>query len=198
MNIMDRTAYIARRTSETEVQVRLTLDGTGEADIQTGLPFMDHMLTLTAAHGLFDISIQAKGDIQVDYHHTLEDVGITLGQALRKALGDFSGIERYGHVTLPMDEALVSIAVDVSNRPFLGYHVPLVAGSYMSFDVQVIKEFFRALVQHGGLTLHIRLLYGENTHHIFESCFKAFGRALKQAVALEPKRRGVPSTKGVL
>ena len=195
---MQREAEISRKTKETDIEVVLNLDGTGVADIRTELPFMDHMLTLMAAHGALDLTIRAKGDIEIDYHHTLEDIGICLGQALRKALGDCAGIYRYGYLALPMDEALVSVALDVSNRPFLAFNLPLLQDAYMDFDVQIIKEFMRAFVLHGGLTMHVNLQYGENTHHIYEACFKGLGKALKQAVALDDRRPGIPSTKGML
>lgn len=195
---MQRLGEISRKTKETDIEVVLNLDGTGAVDIQTGLPFMDHMLNLMAAHGAMDLSIHAKGDIEIDYHHTLEDTGICLGQALKRALGDCAGVNRYGFFVLPMDEALVSVALDVSNRPFLAFNVPLAQDAYMEFDVQIIKEFTRAFVIHGGLTLHVNLLYGDNTHHIYEACFKGLGRALRQAVAPDDRRPGIPSTKGVL
>lgn len=195
---MQRKADISRKTNETDIEVAVNLDGTGVANIRTGLPFMDHMLTLMAAHGAMDLAIRAQGDIEVDYHHTLEDTGICLGQALRRALGDCAGIHRYASLALPMDEALVSVALDISNRPFLALNLPPAQSASLNFDVQVIKEFMRALVLQAGLTLHVNLVYGENTHHIYEACFKGLGRALRQAVALDERCPGIPSTKGTL
>jgi len=195
---MQRKAEISRKTKETDIETALNLDGTGVVNVRTGLPFMDHMLTLMAAHGGMDLTIRARGDIEIDYHHTLEDTGICLGRALKQALGDCAGIQRYGYLALPMDEALVSVALDISNRPFLAFNLPPAQNGSLNFDVQVIKEFMRAFVLQGGLTLHVNLLYGENTHHIYEACFKGLGRALRQAVALDERCRGIPSTKGTL
>ncbi|MBI4775283.1 MAG: imidazoleglycerol-phosphate dehydratase HisB [Deltaproteobacteria bacterium] len=195
---MQRKADISRKTNETDIEVAVNLDGTGVANIRTGLPFMDHMLTLMAAHGAMDLTIRAQGDIEVDYHHTLEDTGICLGQALRRALGDCAGIHRYASLALPMDEALVSVALDISNRPFLVLNLPPAQSASLNFDTQVIKEFMRALVLQAGLTLHVNLVHGENTHHIYEACFKGLGRALRQAVALDERCPGIPSTKGTL
>ncbi len=197
-NIPKRYAEVSRKTRETEIQVSILVDGTGFSEIRTGLPFMDHMLTLTASHGLLDLKVHARGDVEVDYHHTLEDTGICLGQALKQALGDCRGIVRYGHAVVPMDETLVSVTLDVSNRSYLAFNLAPVQGAYMDFDVQVIKEFMRAFAFNGGLTLHVNLLYGENTHHIYEACFKALGRALRQAASFDDRNPGIPSTKGVL
>lgn len=180
------------------MKVTLDLDGGGVSDIMTGVGFMDHMLTLMAGHGFMDLTIRAKGDLEVDYHHTLEDVGICLGQVFKKALGDYKGIKRYGQVLLPMDEALAAVAVDISNRPYLVYNVSLAQDTVPEFDFQVIKEFLRAFTQYAGITLHINLSYGENSHHILEAVFKALGRALCEAVTLDARVKGVPSTKGII
>jgi len=196
---MTRKATIERQTRETEIKITLDLDGKGQANINTGIPFLDHMLSLTAAHGLMDLSITAKGDIEVDFHHTVEDLGICLGKAINQALGEKKGIWRYGQAIIPMDEALVRVIIDLSNRAFLAYRVTLEQSRAGSFDVTLLKEFFRALVNDARMTMHIDLLYGRDAHHISESIFKAFARALDQATALDPRRKGVvPSTKGIL
>lgn len=179
----DRTATIARKTGETDIELELVLDGSGKCDVKTGVPFLDHMLTLFAVHGFFDISLRADGDIEVDDHHTVEDIGICLGQAIGSALADKGGVARYGSCFLPMDETLARVVVDISNRPFLHYGVTVTEQKIGSFDTVLAKEFFRAVSQHGGLTLHIDLLHGENGHHIIEAIFKGFGRALNMAVA---------------
>ena len=193
-----RTGEVERNTAETRISVKISIDGTGAADLSTGVPFLDHMLTLFAVHGLFDLMVKADGDLEVDAHHTVEDIGISLGMALSKALGDRKGITRYGHFTLPMDEALASVTLDLSNRPFLVYDTPPLADRAGEFETQLVPEFFRAFCQHGGVTLHVRILYGANTHHMIEAAFKAFGRALAAAVAFDPRRGGIPSSKGTL
>jgi imidazoleglycerol-phosphate dehydratase len=192
-----RKAVISRKTLETDIDLGLELDGTGVNEIQTGVPFLDHMLTLFAVHGFFDLSIRAKGDTAVDDHHSAEDLGICLGKALAEALSDKRGIARYGSCFLPMDETLVRVVVDVSNRPFLHYGVKVTEQKIGSFDTVLAKEFFRAVSQHAGLTLHIDLLHGENGHHIIEAIFKGFGRALKMAVT-RIAIVGVLSSKGCL
>ncbi len=194
-----RTASLSRSTRETEISVRLDLDGRGESEISTGVGFFDHMLTQIARHGLFDLEIKAKGDLHIDDHHTVEDVGIALGQCFRKALGDKAGIARYADVTLPLDEALSRAVVDISGRPYLVFRTAFHAPKIGSFDTQLVEEWFRAFAMQAGLTLHIETFYGSNDHHIAESCFKALARALRLAVAIDPAQGGrVPSTKGVL
>jgi imidazoleglycerol-phosphate dehydratase len=188
---------VRRKTRETEVELELELDGRGKTSIDTGIPFLDHMLTLFAAHGYFDLKVQAKGDLEVDQHHTVEDIGICLGQAFREALQARSGFRRFGSARVPMDEALAQVAVDLSNRPYLHLEVKFPPGG-CALDPQLVKEFWRAVTVHGGLTLHITVPYGENTHHIVEAVFKAAGRALDAATQPEPRAPGVPSTKGVL
>lgn len=195
---MARLAEINRITRETEVRVSLELDGSGQADIDTGVPFLDHMLHHVALHGLFDLTVHARGDVEVDDHHTVEDVGIVLGQALAQTVGERTGLTRYGSQLLPMDEALALVAVDLSGRSVLVYEAELPAAKVGTFDTELVREFLRALSQHAGLTLHVRVLGGENTHHIIEAIFKALGRALGQAVTLDARRADVPSTKGVL
>ncbi|WP_370676094.1 imidazoleglycerol-phosphate dehydratase HisB [Pleomorphomonas sp. PLEO] len=194
-----RTASLSRSTRETEISVRLDLDGRGEADISTGVGFFDHMLTQIARHGLIDLEIKAKGDLHIDDHHTVEDVGIALGQCFRKALGDKAGISRYADVTVPLDEALSRVVVDISGRPYLVFRTVFHAPKIGSFDTQLVEEWFRAFAMQAGLTLHVETFYGSNDHHIAESCFKALARALRLAVAVDPAQGGrVPSTKGVL
>ena len=195
---VQRIGTVARSTKETQISAEIALDGTGRAELNTGVPFLDHMLTLFAVHGLFDLKIQATGDLKVDAHHTVEDIGICLGLALSKALGERKSIVRYGHFTVPMDEALASVSLDLSNRPFLVYDTPPMADRTGEFETQLAPEFFRAVCLNGGLTLHIRVLYGENTHHMLEAAFKAFARALSIAVSLDPRRSGIPSSKGAL
>lgn len=194
---MNRRSRIARKTRETEVEVELDLDGEGKASLNSGIPFLDHMLHLFAAHGYFDLTVKARGDLEVDQHHTVEDIGLCLGQAFREALGERRGIRRYGEARIPMDEALAQVAVDLSNRPFLHFRVPLPAGP-AALDPQLLKEFWRAVAASGGMTLHIEVPYGENTHHIMEAVFKAMGRALDLATQVEPRAKEAPSTKGVL
>lgn len=193
-----REASLKRTTKETDIQLTLGLDGTGTTSIRTGVGFLDHMLTLFAVHGLFDLVIAARGDVEVDDHHTVEDVGICLGQALARALGDKSGICRYGHAYVPMDEALARVCVDCSNRPYLHYQVAVREDKIGRFDVPLAKEFLRAFALHGGLTLHVDLLHGENGHHMLEAVFKALGRALAFAVAPHPMISGQLSSKGLL
>jgi imidazoleglycerol-phosphate dehydratase len=194
-----RTAKVSRKTRETDIVASVVLDGAGKADISTGIGFLDHMLEQLARHSLIDISVRAKGDLHIDQHHTTEDVGIALGQALREALGDRAGIARYGDVHLPMDEALTRCAVDVSGRPYLVWNVTFSRPKVGDFDTELFREFFQAFAQNGGLTLHVENLYGENNHHIAETCFKALARALRLAVALDPREANrVPSTKGSL
>ena len=194
---MTRQAQVTRKTRETDVEVELNLDGTGKVDLATGIPFLDHMLHLFAAHGYFDLAIKAKGDLEVDQHHTVEDIGICLGQALREALGKKAGVRRYGEARVPMDEALAQVSLDLSNRPFLHFDVRFAPVS-AALDPQLLREFWRALAINGGITIHIEVPYGENTHHIMEAIFKAMGRALDRATQLEPRAQGTSSTKGVL
>lgn len=194
-----RTGIYERDTAETLIRVRLTVEGAGQADIQTGCGFLDHMLTLFAAHGRFDLTLTCKGDTRVDYHHTTEDCGIALGQAFAKALGDLRGIVRYGSFLLPMDEALVLVALDISGRCHLSYGLTLPAQRVGDFDTELAKEFMLGLCRNMGLTLHVGQLAGENTHHILEAAFKGLGRALAIAAAIDPSRADeIPSTKGVL
>ena len=193
-----RTASVDRKTSETSISLTLSLDGDGEAKVHTGIPFLDHMLTLFARHGLFDLEIRAQGDIEVDYHHTVEDVGLALGAALAKALGDKSGIRRYGSAYVPMDEALARIVVDCSGRPFLAYDAPRGVEAIGLFPFQLVEEFLRAFGVQGGLTLHATILAGRDAHHMAEAIFKALGRSLDVAVSHDDRVKGIPSTKGVL
>jgi imidazoleglycerol-phosphate dehydratase len=193
-----RKQTLQRKTGETEITLTLSLDGEGRSDIRTGIPFFDHMLTLFTRHGLLDLEIAAKGDIEVDYHHTVEDVGITLGQAIAKALGDKAGIRRYGHSYVPMDEALARAVVDCSGRPFLAYEAPRGVEAIGLFPFQLVEEFLRAVAVNAGLTLHVSILAGRDAHHMAEAVFKALGRALDIAVSLDGRVKGIPSTKGVL
>ncbi|MFO1150162.1 MAG: imidazoleglycerol-phosphate dehydratase HisB [Alsobacter sp.] len=194
-----RAASIARKTSETDVSVSLALDGTGKAEIATGVGFLDHMLELLARHALFDVTARCTGDLHVDQHHTVEDVGIALGQAFAKALGDKTGIVRYASVHLPMDETLSRVSVDISGRPFLVFRTDFPRDKIGTFDTELVREWFQAFAMNAGVTLHVETLYGENAHHIAESCYKGLARALRQAVALDPREAGrVPSTKGSL
>ena len=195
---MSRTATIERITQETRIKLTLDLDGTGVAAVCTSVPFLDHMLNLFARHGLFNLTVEACGDIDIDFHHTVEDIGIVLGEAFKQALGDKKGIRRYGQATVPMDETLASVAIDISGRPYLVYHVMLPKVKIGDFDVELVREFFQAFVNHGGLNLHINVMYGDNVHHIIEACFKAFARAMDAATQLDPRVEGVMSTKGVL
>ncbi len=192
-----RTSEIARRTAETDIVLEVNLDGTGKSRVQTGCGFLDHMLTLFSAHGHFDLTVECKGDTQVDDHHSVEDIGICLGQAFQQALGEKRGITRYGSFLLPMDEALVLCAVDISGRSSLNFDLPIPSQKIGSFDTELVEEFFLAFVRSCPMSLHLRLLTGKNSHHIAEGAFKAFGRAMKQAVALDGTDQ-IPSTKGVL
>jgi imidazoleglycerol-phosphate dehydratase len=195
---MTRTAHIQRQTAETDVDLELSLDGAGLADVQTGVGFLDHMLALLAKHAAFDLRIRAQGDLHVDQHHTVEDVGICLGQALKQALGDKAGIRRYGHFTLPMDETLVTVAVDLGGRFALAYNAPLPSPTIGAFDGQLLEEFWNAVAGNALCNLHILLHYGRNSHHIAEAVFKATARALRVAVEHDDRMPGVPSTKGTL
>lgn len=192
-----RTSEIARRTAETDIVLEVNLDGTGKSRVQTGCGFLDHMLTLFSAHGRFDLTVECTGDTQVDDHHSVEDIGICLGQAFQQALGEKRGITRYGSFLLPMDEALVLCAVDISGRSSLNFDLPIPSQKIGSFDTELVEEFFLAFVRSCPMSLHLRLLTGKNSHHIAEGAFKAFGRAMKQAVALDGTDQ-IPSTKGVL
>jgi imidazoleglycerol-phosphate dehydratase len=196
---MTRIGEVTRRTNETQLRVRVDLDGRGQAEVRTGIGFFDHMLEALARHGLLDLQVQGSGDLHVDGHHTVEDTGIALGQAIAAALGDRSGIRRYGDAVVPLDDALVRVALDVSGRPFLAYQVDIPKWQMLGdYDVFLTPEFFRALVTHAGLTAHMDLLRGDNPHHIVEATFKAFARALDAATAPDRRVAGVPSTKGVL
>lgn len=196
---MPRTAEVVRDTSETQIRVAINLDGTGQQKLNTGVPFLDHMLDQIARHGLIDVDIEAKGDLHIDAHHTVEDVGITLGQAFARAIGDKKGIRRYGHAYVPLDEALSRVVIDFSGRPGLEFHVPFKRSMIGSFDVDLTHEFFQGFVNHANMTLHIDNLRGENAHHQCETVFKAFGRALRMAAELDPRAAGIiPSTKGSL
>ncbi|MEG6520959.1 imidazoleglycerol-phosphate dehydratase HisB [Desulfotomaculum sp. 1211_IL3151] len=196
--MQNRQAKIERLTSETNIAIEVNLDGSGQFQIATGVGFFDHMLCLFAKHGALDLVIKAQGDTYIDDHHTVEDVGIALGQTIRQSLGDKSGIVRYGHALVPMDEALVLVALDLSGRGHLEFDLPLPTAKVGNFDTELVEEFFRALALNGGLTLHVRMFNGRNTHHIIEGAFKALGRALRQAVARDQRLTGIPSTKGVL
>jgi len=193
-----RRAVIERKTRETEIRLALALDGTGQYSVDTGVPFFDHMLESFAKHALFDLELRARGDLAVDAHHTVEDVGIVLGQALRRALGSAAGIRRYGFFLLPMAEAKVEVAVDVSNRPYLVYKLELANDRVGSFDVALVEDFLYAFAQNAGLDLHVEKRYGRSPHHVVEAVFKGLARALRQAVELDPRGAGVPSVKGAL
>lgn len=194
-----RTAEITRNTNETKIHISINLDGTGSQRIATGVPFLDHMLEQIARHGLIDMDIQAQGDIHVDDHHTVEDIGIALGQAISQAIGDKKGIRRYGHAYVPLDEALSRVVIDFSGRSYLEFHVPFVRATTGRFDLDLVREFFQGLVNHAKISLHIDNLRGENAHHQCETVFKAFGRALRMAAELDPRASGIiPSTKGTL
>ncbi len=198
MTTESRRGRVERKTRETDIQVELCLDGQGNVDLSTGVPFLDHMLTLFAVHGFFDLLARARGDLEIDGHHTVEDLGISLGSALGMALGDRRGIRRYGHAVVPMDEACASVALDLSNRPFLVYETPRLPSRVGEFETELVPEFFRAFSHHGGVTLHIHVLRGSNTHHVLEAIFKAWGRALDDATRLDPRRLTIPSSKGSL
>jgi imidazoleglycerol-phosphate dehydratase len=194
-----RKGAVARKTKETEVEVAVDLDGTGQSSIATGIGFLDHMLDLLARHSRIDMRIKAKGDLHVDHHHTTEDVAIALGQALKQALGDMKGITRYADVHMPMDEALTRVALDISGRPFLVFDVKFVRAKIGPFDTELVQEWFQAFAVNAGVTLHVATLYGANDHHIAESCFKGLARALRTAVAIDPRAANeIPSTKGTL
>lgn len=193
-----RTATLKRTTKETDIEISFDIDGAGEANVGSGIGFFDHMLILFAKHGLFSLTVKAQGDLVIDGHHTVEDIGIVLGQALAKAAGDKAGIRRYGHVYVPMDEALVLVVVDFSGRPFLAFDAELGQGRIGEFDVELTEEFLRAVAVNAGLTLHVKLLSGKNRHHIVEAIFKALGRALSQSLERDPRVQGVPSSKGML
>jgi imidazoleglycerol-phosphate dehydratase len=195
---MPRTATINRKTAETEIQLMLNLDGSGAAQIATGVGFFDHMLTLLAKHALFDLTVSAQGDLAVDFHHTVEDVGICLGKALAQAVGDKHGIVRYGSKTLPMDETLVTSAVDLSGRMWFVYRVPFATEKIGDFDTELVETFWQALAANALINLHLVLHYGANSHHIAEALFKATARALREAVSIDPRQTGVPSSKGTL
>jgi len=193
-----RTAHIKRHTKETDIEISLNVDGKGKAQISSGIPFLDHMLTLFSVHSLFDLKMEAKGDLEVDAHHTTEDIGISLGQAIKEALGDKRGIFRYGQSSIPMNEALAQVVVDLSGRPFFVYKGKKLMGKIETFDLELVKEFFWALSSQAAMTLHVYLNYGENKHHCVEAIFKAFGQALRKAVAKDISRSDIPSSKGVL
>ena len=194
-----RTSEIIRNTNETKITLKLNLDGSGISSVDTGVGFLDHMLTLFARHGSFDLEVTCTGDTEVDDHHTTEDIGICLGMAFAEALGDMAGITRYGHIILPMDETLILCAADISGRSYLGYSLDIPTEKVGTFDTQLTEEFFLAFIRKAGMTLHLRQLAGTNSHHIIEGAFKAFGRTMKQAVSMDPSQAGrIPSTKGVL
>ncbi|MBO4789708.1 MAG: imidazoleglycerol-phosphate dehydratase HisB [Oxalobacter sp.] len=196
---MSRTAEIVRNTNETKIRISIDLDGTGKSNLSTGIPFLDHMLDQVARHGLLDLTVQAEGDWEIDDHHTVEDIGITLGQALSKAVGDKKGLCRYGHAYVPLDESLSRVVIDFSGRSYLEFHVDFARQMTGQFDLDLIREFFQGLVNHAAVSLHIDNLRGDNAHHQCETVFKAFGRALRMAVAVDPRAAGmVPSTKGLL
>jgi imidazoleglycerol-phosphate dehydratase len=195
----ERQANVERNTLETQIQIKVNLDGTGTSKLDTGVPFLEHMLEQVARHGLIDLEITAKGDLHIDAHHTVEDIGITLGQAINKAVGDKKGIVRYGHAYVPLDEALSRVAIDFSGRPGLEYNAKYPRGTVGEFDVDLLHEFFQGFVNHANVTLHIDNLSGDNSHHIAETIFKAFGRAVRMALTYDPRMQGVmPSTKGSL
>lgn len=193
-----RQANLSRKTAETSISLDFSIDGTGNTKIQSGSGFFDHMLTLFTKHGLFDLNVKCDGDTEVDYHHTVEDIGIVLGQAFNESLGTKEGIERYATVSVPMDEALSTVSLDISGRSFLVFNVEGLKDKVGDFDTELIEEFFHAFTSHAKVTLHINLQYGKNTHHIIESIFKAFGRAMRIASSINPDVKGVPSTKGLL
>lgn len=195
---MKRTAVIKRKTSETGILIKLNLDGSGTYAISTPVAFLNHMLELMTKHGLFDLSLKATGDTDIDLHHTVEDIGICFGEAVQKALESKRTIRRYGEATVPMDEALAQAVIDVSGRPYLVFNVPPLRGKVGNFDLELVEEFFQAFVNHSGITLHINVLRGKNYHHIIEAVFKAFGRALDSATVIDKRVSGVPSTKGAL
>ncbi|WP_027713746.1 imidazoleglycerol-phosphate dehydratase HisB [Desulfuromonas sp. TF] len=195
---MSRSATIDRKTKETDIHLTLVLDGAGESRIATPVPFLDHMLTHVSKHGFFDLSVKAGGDVEIDAHHTVEDLGICLGEAFKKALGDKAGIRRFGRGTMPMHEALASVIIDFSGRPFLVFNVDMPKAKVGEFDTELVEEFFVAFCNHAGANVHVNLAYGDNLHHIIEAIFKSFGRALDEATAFDPRVEGVLSTKGKL
>lgn len=195
---MARTANIERTTNETAITLTLNLDGSGQHQIESGVPFFDHMLTQIARHGFFDLNIEARGDLEIDAHHTVEDLGICLGEAFKQALGDKAGIRRFGRATMPMHESLAAVVLDFSGRPFLVYNVPLPKTQVGNFDLELVEEFLTAFCNHGGINLHVNLAYGDNLHHIVEAVFKALARALDEATSFDPRIEGVLSSKGSL
>ena len=195
---MERSAAVSRDTLETKIELQVSVDGTGSANLDTGIPFLEHMLDQVARHGMLDLSVVATGDLEVDLHHTVEDIGITFGQAIRKAIGDRAGIQRYGHAYVPLDEALSRVVVDFSGRPGLEFDVQFVRARIGTFDVDLVHEFFQGFVNHAQVTLHIDSLKGSNAHHQAETIFKAFGRSLRMALTRDTRQHGVPSTKGTL
>ncbi len=195
---MERKAEVKRKTKETDISIYLKLDGSGEYKINTTVPFLDHMLSQIAKHGFFDLEVNAKGDTEIDYHHTVEDVGIALGDAFKKALGEKEGIRRYGHAVIPLNEALSMVSVDISGRPYIVYNVAMPKEKVGEFDVELTEEFFRAFANSSGMSLHINTIYGNNLHHIIESIFKSAARALDEATSIDERVKGIPSTKGKL
>ena len=193
-----RTARVKRKTNETDIDIQMALDGSGKYDIRTSIPFLDHMLNLFAFHGMMDLKIKASGDIEIDYHHLMEDLGISLGEAIKKALGDKKGIRRYGLATIPMDESLATVVIDISGRPYLVYKVKPPKGILKDLEISLFEDFFRAVTSHAMITLHVNLQYGRDLHHIIEAVFKAFGRAMREAVTIDKGSRLLPSTKGKL
>ncbi|MEW5952691.1 MAG: imidazoleglycerol-phosphate dehydratase HisB [Bacillota bacterium] len=193
-----RVGEVKRSTSETGIDLSINLDGSGTSQVDSGVPFLNHMLDLLARHALVDLTLRAEGDTEVDDHHTVEDIGICLGHSIKQALGDKKGVARYGHAVVPMDEALVLVAIDLSGRSCLAYEVNLTSPRVGSFDTELVEEFLRALVTNSGLTMHVKMLAGKNVHHIIEAIFKGLGRALRAACALDPRETGIPSTKGML
>lgn len=199
MSTLQRTARIERQTKETKISAEVTIDGTGEYEVSTGIGFLDHMLEQLSRHSLIDLKVRAEGDLHIDFHHTTEDTGIVIGQALQNALGDFKGLTRYGSALIPMDETLTRVALDVSQRPYLIWKVNFTKPKLGDMDTELFKEWFQAFAQAAGITLHIENIYGENNHHIVESCFKGLARALREAVEIDPRKAdAIPSTKGVL
>jgi imidazoleglycerol-phosphate dehydratase len=195
---MTRSATIKRETGETAISITLNLDGSGQHEIDSPVPFFNHMLTAVARHGFFDLSVKASGDVEIDAHHTVEDLGIVLGEAFKKALADKAGVRRFGRATMPMHEALASVVIDFSGRPFLVFNVELPKAKVGEFDTELVEEFFVAFCNHSGANIHVNLAYGDNLHHIIEGIFKAFGRALDEATSIDPRIHGVLSTKGTL
>jgi imidazoleglycerol-phosphate dehydratase len=198
MKVKKRKAIVARKTKETDIKIDLTIDGKGKSSISTGMPFFDHMLDLFAKNAMIDLKLKAKGDLEVDYHHTVEDIGLALGQAIDKALGTRRGIIRYGASSLPMDETLANVAIDLGGRPYLVVNMACKKRKILEFDLSLINEFLVGLVNQGRLNLHINQLYGTEAHHAYEACFKGMGRALRQAMEKDPRSTGVPSTKGMI